>query len=59
MKHLQHRRGQKIGVALDEIAGNPELGVLVVADHELEPDAFIAALVKHRHPVRDTDPPRI
>jgi catalase len=50
---------QKIGLTVDELAGNPKLGVLLVADDELEPDAFIAMVGKHRHPARDADPPRI
>lgn len=52
-------RLENLGLSLDQLVGHPELGVLVVADDELDPDTFISAVAKHRHRARDSDPPRI
>ncbi|MGJ7509596.1 catalase [Variovorax sp. GT1P44] len=42
-------------------SGEPDPGLLrhEGADLQATIDAFIGALAKHRHPVRDTDPPRV
>jgi catalase len=39
--------------------GRPDTGIVVGDDSDAAADAFIAALAKHRHFARETDPPRI
>jgi catalase len=39
--------------------GQPDAGLIVVADVSTAADDFIAALAKHRHFDRDSDPPRV
>jgi len=44
------------GVSTTTPAGEPDAG-LVLADDEDGTDAFVAAIARHRHPERETDPP--
>ena len=46
------------GVPTTTPTGDPDPG-LVLADGEAGLDAFIAAIVRHRHPERETDPPAV
>lgn len=46
------------GVPATTPTGDPDPG-LVLADGEEGLDAFIAAIVRHRHPERETDPPLV
>jgi len=39
--------------------GRPDPGVITTADASKASDAFIAAIAKHRHFARDSDPPRV
>ena len=39
--------------------GEADPGLIVAAAGDAPADAFIAALGKHRHPERETDPPRV
>ena len=39
--------------------GQPDPGVLVVPDAGPAIDLFVAAIAKHRHFARETDPPRV
>jgi catalase len=39
--------------------GQPDPGLIVRSNPSTAGDAFIAALAKHRHFTRETDPPRI
>jgi catalase len=39
--------------------GDPDPGVIVTADGRPPADEFIAALARHRHFARETDPPRV
>ena len=39
--------------------GQPDPGLLVAVDAEAVGDAFVAAIGKHRHFARETDPPRV
>ncbi|HRQ59384.1 MAG TPA: catalase [Azoarcus taiwanensis] len=51
----------KAGIATTLGSGKPDPGVLLASVDALDDGtaAFIAAAGKHRHPARDTDPPRI
>ena len=51
----------KAGIASTLASGKPDPGILVASVDALDEGAaaFIAATGKHRHPVRETDPPRI
>ena len=39
--------------------GQPDSGVISTSDASTAGDAFIAAVAKHRHFARETDPPRV
>jgi catalase len=39
--------------------GRPDPGVIVTSDVSAAGDGFIAAIAKHRHFARETDPPRV
>ena len=39
--------------------GQPDPGLLVASDAGAVTDAFVAAIAKHRHFARETDPPRV
>ena len=39
--------------------GQPDPGVITTADASTATDGFIAAIAKHRHFARETDPPRV
>jgi catalase len=39
--------------------GRPDPGVIATSDATTASDAFIAAIAKHRHFARETDPPRV
>jgi catalase len=51
----------KAGIANILASGNPDPGILLAGVDTLDDgaEAFIAAAGKHRHPVRETDPPQI
>lgn len=51
----------KAGIASTLPSGEPDPGILLASVDTLDDGAaaFIAAVGKHRHPVRETDPPRI
>ncbi len=40
-------------------AGEPDTGLIAATDPDAASDAFVAALAKHRHFDRETDPPRV
>jgi catalase len=48
----------KAGIPSDLPDGTPDPGLLLAAA-KVSPDDFIAALAKHRHFARETDPPRV
>jgi catalase len=39
--------------------GQPDPGLIVASDAGTAGDDFIAAIAKHRHFARETDPPRV
>jgi len=39
--------------------GQPDPGVIITTDASTATDAFVAAIAKHRHFARETDPPRV
>ena len=49
------------GVPLTLADGKPDPGLIVVAADQLKAatEAFIAGVARHRHPERETDPPRV
>jgi len=49
------------GIANTLASGKPDPGILLASADTIADGAaaFIAALAKHRHPVRETDPPKI
>ena len=48
------------GIAPSLPSGEPDPGLILAApDAHAAPDDFIAAIAKHRHFVRETDPPRV
>ncbi len=50
----------KIGISPELPSGDQDPGILMAASLDaLDPQSFIAAVAKHRHPARDTDPPLI
>jgi catalase len=50
----------KVGIDYQRLGGGEDPGLMAVDSTEaLDPRIFIAALAKHRHPARDTDPPPI
>jgi catalase len=50
----------KVGIDYLRLGGGEDPGLIAVDSAEaLDPRSFIAALAKHRHPARDTDPPPI
>ena len=51
----------KAGIATELPSGDPDPGVLLASVEALDNSAaaFIAAAGRHRHPARETDPPRI
>jgi catalase len=49
----------KAGIATTLPSGAKEPGILVLGTEGLNAKAFIAAIAKHRHPVRDMDPPLV
>jgi catalase len=50
----------KVGIDYQRLGGGEDPGLIAVDSAEaLDPRIFIAALAKHRHPARDTDPPPI
>jgi catalase len=51
---------EKLGIDYQRLGGGEDPGLIVVDSAEaLDPRIFIAALSKHRHPARDSDPPSI
>jgi catalase len=51
---------EKVGIDYRLLGGGEDPGLIAVDSTEaLDPRIFIAALAKHRHPARDTDPPAI
>jgi catalase len=51
---------EKAGISDELPAGGKDSGLLrISAAEEVDPRAFLAALGKHRHPLRDRDPPLI
>jgi catalase len=50
---------QKLGISTTLPSGEPDSGLLIGAEKGGNAQAFIAAIAKHRHPARDTDPPLI
>jgi catalase len=51
---------EKIGIRPELPAGGEDPGLLIESSSDaLDPQVFIAAVAKHRHPSRDTDPPLI
>jgi catalase len=52
---------ERAGVTAVLAVGDPDPGVLLtdVSDAGAAHSAFIAAIAKHRHPARETDPPRV
>jgi catalase len=40
-------------------SGKPDQGLLVASDAATIADDFVAAIAKHRHFGRETDPPRV
>jgi catalase len=52
---------EQAGIAAKTASGEEDPGVLSSASggHALQTDVFLAAIGKHRHPVRDSDPPMI
>jgi catalase len=50
----------KVGIDYPHLGGEEDPGLIAVDSPEaLDPHAFVAALAKHRHPSRDSDPPSI
>jgi catalase len=50
----------KVGIDYQRSGNGEDPGLMAVDSTEaLDPDVFIAALAKHRHPSRDSDPPAI
>jgi catalase len=50
----------KVGIVYQGLDGKEDPGLISVDSSEaLDPKQFIAALAKHRHPARDSDPPVI
>ena len=51
----------RAGIAATLPSGDADPGLLIApaADAAQAASAFIAALARHRHPERDTDPPRV
>jgi catalase len=51
---------QKVGIEAQLPSGTADPGLLMQASADgFDPQEFIAAVGKHRHPARDTDPPLI
>ena len=51
---------EKVGISAVLPTGTEDPGLLLDSSSEaFDPQAFIAAVAKHRHPARDTDPPLI
>jgi catalase len=51
---------EKVGISAELPSGTEDPGILMAASSDAaEPQNFIAAVAKHRHPARDTDPPLI
>ena len=52
---------EKLGISLQLPSGEEDPGLLLLdpSDAAIKLDAFIAAVGRHRHPERDTDPPTI
>jgi catalase len=52
---------EKLGISLQLPSGEDDPGLLLLdpSDAAIKLDAFIAAVGRHRHPERDTDPPTI
>ena len=49
----------KAGIATTLPSGAKDPGILLLGTERLNAKAFIAAIAKHRHPVRDMDPPLV
>jgi catalase len=49
----------KAGIPVALPDGTPDPGLVLVAADEVAAEGFIAALIKHRHFERETDPPRV
>ena len=47
------------GIPMELPDGGEDPGLILAGDAASATEAFIAALAKHRHPARETDPPRI
>jgi catalase len=47
------------GIEITLPEGEPDSGLIVATDGEAAADDFIAAVAKHRHFARETDPPRV
>jgi catalase len=39
--------------------GTPDAGLIIASDPSAASDDFVAAIAKHRHYARETDPPRV
>ena len=50
-------RGPTIDTALPD--GQPDPGLIIASDTSAGSDDFVAAIAKHRHFARETDPPRV
>jgi catalase len=50
---------QACGIDTALPTGQPDPGVIVVSDGATVTDAFVAAIARHRHFDRETDPPRV
>jgi catalase len=47
------------GIPTAPAAGQPDAGLIIVADAGAAADDFVAAMARHRHFSRETDPPRV
>jgi catalase len=47
------------GIDLALPDGQPDPGLIAAADASTASDRFVAAIAKHRHFERETDPPRV
>ena len=50
---------KKAGIPLALPDGTPDPGLLINTAGDIDEDGFVAALAKHRHFQRETDPPRV
>ena len=50
---------KKAGIPLALPDGAPDPGLIITTSGDIDEDGFVAALAKHRHFQRETDPPRV